>query len=156
MSAQDWTEEREQKLRLLWTQGVSASAIAKELNKLPGNPLSRNAVIGKRLRMKMPNRTGDYGGVAAARKKRIEDAARRAPKLKAPPVLKPEPMPKPRAPLKDAGAIRFIDREPNQCPMFCQGEEGALGFICGKPVKRGETWCANCHKLIWAETRRVA
>lgn len=46
-----WTEERVEKLKTLWLQGMSASQIAKEL----GN-VTRNAVIGKVHRLGIGNR----------------------------------------------------------------------------------------------------
>lgn len=47
MSAQDWTDDHIEKLKNLWTEGNSASQIARAL----GGGLSRNAVIGKLSRM---------------------------------------------------------------------------------------------------------
>jgi GcrA cell cycle regulator len=47
-----WTKEREDRLRVLWTEGVQSSAqIAKEL----GGGISRNAVLGKAHRMGIAN-----------------------------------------------------------------------------------------------------
>ena len=47
-----WNSEREEKLRQLWKQGHSGSEIAKIL----GNT-TRNAVIGKAHRLKLPARS---------------------------------------------------------------------------------------------------
>jgi GcrA cell cycle regulator len=46
-----WTEERVEMLRLMWTEGKSASQIAKELG-----GVTRNAVIGKVHRLGLSNR----------------------------------------------------------------------------------------------------
>ena len=48
-----WTEERVEKLKTMWTDGNSASQIAKELG-----GVTRNAVIGKVHRLGLSNRAG--------------------------------------------------------------------------------------------------
>ena len=48
-----WTEERVEKLKAMWTDGNSASQIAKELG-----GVTRNAVIGKVHRLGLSNRAG--------------------------------------------------------------------------------------------------
>ena len=48
-----WTEEREQKLKMLWEKGYTASQIAEML----GGDTTRNAVIGKAHRLKLAART---------------------------------------------------------------------------------------------------
>ena len=52
-----WTEERVEKLKELWAQGLSASQIAKELG-----GVTRNAVIGKVHRLGLSSRAGGKGG----------------------------------------------------------------------------------------------
>lgn len=47
-----WTDERVEKLKELWTEGMSASQIAKVLG-----GVTRNAVIGKVHRLGLSNRT---------------------------------------------------------------------------------------------------
>ena len=75
-----WTDERVELLKKMWTEGQSASQIAKELG-----GVTRNAVIGKVHRLGLSNRSGG-GGAAAA------PAASAAPKAEA----KPKPAaPKP-------------------------------------------------------------
>ncbi len=48
-----WTDERVEKLKQMWNEGQSASAIAKELG-----GVTRNAVIGKVHRLGLSNRVG--------------------------------------------------------------------------------------------------
>ena len=48
-----WTEDRVEKLKSMWTEGNSASQIAKELG-----GVTRNAVIGKVHRLGLSNRAG--------------------------------------------------------------------------------------------------
>ena len=68
----NWTDERVERLKKLWADGLSASQIAAQLG-----GVSRNAVIGKVHRLNLPGRAKS-GGQAAARTKRAT-AAPRAP-----------------------------------------------------------------------------
>jgi len=56
-----WSDERVEKLKKMWSEGQSASQIAKELG-----GVTRNAVIGKVHRLGLSNRNGSGGGNAAA------------------------------------------------------------------------------------------
>ncbi|MBP8939426.1 MAG: GcrA cell cycle regulator, partial [Agrobacterium sp.] len=47
----NWTDERVEKLKKLWAEGLSASQIAAQLG-----GVSRNAVIGKVHRLNLPGR----------------------------------------------------------------------------------------------------
>ena len=57
----NWTDERVELLKKLWTDGLSASQIAAEL----GN-VTRNAVIGKVHRLGLSGRAKDKAAAAAA------------------------------------------------------------------------------------------
>lgn len=48
----EWTDERVEQLRSLWTDGASATAIGKVMH------ITRNAVLGKRFRLKLDGRIG--------------------------------------------------------------------------------------------------
>ncbi|EAR51495.1 hypothetical protein OG2516_17281 [Oceanicola granulosus HTCC2516] len=56
-----WTDERVELLKKMWSEGQSASQIAKELG-----GVTRNAVIGKVHRLGLSNRTGPGPAAAAA------------------------------------------------------------------------------------------
>ncbi len=58
----NWTDERVEKLKRLWSEGLSASQIAAQLG-----GVSRNAVIGKVHRLNLPGRAKAGGNAAAAR-----------------------------------------------------------------------------------------
>ena len=58
----NWTDERVEKLKRLWSEGLSASQIAAQLG-----GVSRNAVIGKVHRLSLPGRAKAGGTVAAGR-----------------------------------------------------------------------------------------
>ena len=63
-----WTDERVETLKKMWTEGQSASQIAKELG-----GVTRNAVIGKVHRLGLSNRTG---GTPEPAKAKAEPAAK--------------------------------------------------------------------------------
>ena len=56
-----WTDERVELLKKMWTEGQSASQIAKELG-----GVTRNAVIGKVHRLGLSNRSGGQAPAAPA------------------------------------------------------------------------------------------
>jgi GcrA cell cycle regulator len=80
-----WTDERVETLKSMWTEGKSASQIAKELG-----GVTRNAVIGKVHRLGLSNRS-------ASPAKPEAEAAKPAPKAEtaAPAPQKPAPKPAP-------------------------------------------------------------
>jgi GcrA cell cycle regulator len=61
----NWTDERVEKLKKLWSEGLSASQIAAQLG-----GVSRNAVIGKVHRLSLPGRAKAGGTTAARSQKR--------------------------------------------------------------------------------------
>lgn len=71
MNAMNWTDERVEKLKKLWADGLSASQIAAQLG-----GVSRNAVIGKVHRLSLPGRAKSGGAGAAPRPKRATSAPR--------------------------------------------------------------------------------
>lgn len=72
----NWTDERVEKLKKLWSEGLSASQIAAQL----GGGVSRNAVIGKVHRLNLPGRAKSGGSTAStARTPKRSTAAPRAP-----------------------------------------------------------------------------
>lgn len=58
----NWTDERVEKLKRLWSEGLSASQIAAQLG-----GVSRNAVIGKVHRLNLPGRAKAGGSTTATR-----------------------------------------------------------------------------------------
>lgn len=67
----NWTDERVEKLKKLWSEGLSASQIAAQLG-----GVSRNAVIGKVHRLSLPGRAKAGGTPTANRVKRPASAPR--------------------------------------------------------------------------------
>ncbi|MEM9764288.1 MAG: GcrA family cell cycle regulator [Pseudomonadota bacterium] len=86
-----WTDERVEKLKELWAEGMSASKIAKELG-----GVTRNAVIGKVHRLGLSNRNGAGAGAEAPAEPPAEaPVAAAEPVAEAAPVREPEPEPAP-------------------------------------------------------------
>ena len=79
-----WTDERVELLKKMWSEGQSASQIAKELG-----GVTRNAVIGKVHRLGLSNRASGGGAAAEAKPAEAEKPAPRAEPAK--PASKPEP-----------------------------------------------------------------
>ncbi|MEM6974051.1 MAG: GcrA family cell cycle regulator [Pseudomonadota bacterium] len=99
-----WTDERVEKLRELWAEGMSASKIAKELG-----GVTRNAVIGKVHRLGLSNRGSSSSSSAPAP---AEEPATDT-MAEAPPPSPAEPRPRPRlATTTPAPAPLPIRREP--------------------------------------------
>lgn len=67
----NWTDERVEKLKKLWSEGLSASQIAAQLG-----GVSRNAVIGKVHRLSLPGRAKAGGSTAAAARPKRATSAR--------------------------------------------------------------------------------
>lgn len=74
-----WTDERVETLKRMWTEGQSASQIAKELG-----GVTRNAVIGKVHRLGLSNRVGGVTAKPVSGKDKPTPAADARPAPKAP------------------------------------------------------------------------
>jgi GcrA cell cycle regulator len=83
-----WTDERVETLKKMWSEGQSASQIAKELG-----GVTRNAVIGKVHRLGLSNRAGGGGATTASAPAKEKPAAKAAPKKAAPKRAEPKPEP---------------------------------------------------------------
>jgi len=99
-----WTDERVETLKRMWSEGQSASQIAKELG-----GVTRNAVIGKVHRLGLSNRVGDGKPSdeepAPERAERPAASAPRPTPSRAEPRAAPAPRPEPSA-APAAGAAR--------------------------------------------------
>lgn len=84
-----WTDERVETLKRMWTEGQSASQIAKVLG-----GVTRNAVIGKVHRLGLSNRGAEGEEVAAVEPVPQPEPVRAAAAPE--PVAEPEPAPAPR------------------------------------------------------------
>ncbi len=160
-----WTDERVETLKRMWSEGQSASQIAKELG-----GVTRNAVIGKVHRLGLSNRTGGAGPKTAAKAEpKKKPAAKAEPKAKteAKPVDKPIiPM---RKPIITAGqplppqpsaneispealaTVREVEKKSKKISLMeltertCKwpvGDPATDDFwFCGLPVQQGKPYC---------------
>ena len=94
-----WTDERVETLKRMWTEGQSASQIAKELG-----GVTRNAVIGKVHRLGLSNRN--------------EEAAAPAPTPEPVAPIRPEPVAEPEpAPQPEPAEVEAADPAPEPAPV---------------------------------------
>jgi GcrA cell cycle regulator len=110
-----WTDERVEKLKELWGEGMSASQIAKQLG-----GVTRNAVIGKVHRLGLSNRAAgaapaaDEGagrGAAAAKAAEAPASKKPEPQAASPEPAHAAPQPKP-APVAEVTPPEPARREP--------------------------------------------
>jgi GcrA cell cycle regulator len=92
-----WSDERVERLKTLWAQGLSCSQIAKDLQ-----GVTRNAVIGKVTRLDLEGRA----------RPSAPEVAR--PRLKKVVAAKPAPRPKPNLPKADAFVLPPITGKPSR------------------------------------------
>lgn len=105
-----WTDERVELLKKMWSDGQSASQIAKELG-----GVTRNAVIGKVHRLGLSNRTAGAAPTPAPGKPEAKDKpAAAAPKVEAKP--KPTPRTEPARPAAAAPAAEAQPAEAKPIP----------------------------------------
>ena len=106
-----WTDERVELLKKMWTEGQSASQIAKELG-----GVTRNAVIGKVHRLGLSNRAGAGAAPSAPAASPAKPAAKEKPAAPAAPkAARPEPKAASKA--KPAAEEETAADEPGAIPM---------------------------------------
>jgi len=145
-----WTDDRIEQLKSLWTEGLSASHIAKVMG-----GISRNAVIGK------VHRLGLAGRVGAPRGERIRlpsapRAAMRA-HVQQPSVVEEEPI------VLDDGSFATVLTINDRMCRWPIGDPSEHEFhFCGRKPKPGSPYCeAHARKAyqpqqIRPEKRRMA
>ena len=110
-----WTDERLEKLKELWTQGLSISQIGKALG------VSRNAIAGKAHRMGLPNRPSP-----------ISRANTEKPKVVMPEVTENLPL---------RLELRQLEWSRSKC-CWPTGDPKKNGFVfCGDAIVPGKPYC---------------
>jgi len=114
-----WTDEKIDKLQKLWGKGLTASQIAEKL----GDGITRNAVIGKAHRLKLPSRPSP---------------------VKAEPVKKdPAPASEVKVELDESKKTSLLDLTEQTC-KWPIGHPGDPDFyFCGKPSRPGVPYCPD-------------
>lgn len=144
-----WNPQRVQLLEEMWAQGFSAAQIANELSR-DGVYFSRNSVIGKKSRMRLPGRPQDQARARAkiaGRKSRAIKARIRARK----PAEAPLPPQDIILPPDDFACVEvsLMDLTANHCRSVLDKQDShGLSLYCGNPVLTGksQSFCAGHHK----------
>ncbi len=140
-----WDERAIEALKKYWPTEMPASEIAEKLG-----ATSKSAVIGNK-KPSAHHRKGQLAQVSYSPKVKAKVASaggREAwveQKMKAGPILKPIPEPRPRRDLPPLVArVSFDDLEAEHC-RFPVGEPGREGFgFCGEKRLPGRPYCACC------------
>jgi len=165
-----WTDERVETLKKLWSEGQSASQIAKVLG-----GVTRNAVIGKVHRLGLASRTAakpepaKAAKDAPAAKAKAKSKAKPAPKAaeKPAPVAKEKPKPAPThrppvvtstfphppapsEPLVDlaevdaaAKKLSLLELNERTCKWPIGDPSKGEFYFCGHPVAAGKPYCSS-------------
>ena len=145
-----WTDERVERLKQLWSDGLSASQIAAQLG-----GVTRNAVIGKVHRLGLSGRAKSSSSSPRPRKPRAPShpmrTSRSGPRtigntaLKAAPAVKPRPAPEPVpiesivVPISKRATILTLTEHTCKWPI---GDPGDQDFhFCGNTSKAGLPYC---------------
>jgi GcrA cell cycle regulator len=172
-----WTAERIQRLKALWAEGKSCSKIAALL----GDGTTRNAVIGKAHRLKLPARLSPgrvkprrrrvSGVLIAARlraRRQVRELGsgahgRRSGKATLPDAAPEVPAPRPQSlPPPDARPVTLVERGNRQCSFVLGEVDGGDTLMCGAPKEFGESYCDHHTEIAyelpapaWSAERRA-
>lgn len=142
-----WTEERVSLLRKLWTEGLSASQIAKQLG-----GVTRNAVIGKVHRLGLAGRATPSRPakrpVRAARPRPISGPS--APRLRAPPSLPTVNIPHLDPVVLESGKTATVLTLNDRMCKFPIGDPTEADFaFCGRDACGTGPYCQDHARLAY-------
>lgn len=154
MTSQDggWTPERVERLTQLWAEGLSCSMIAFVMG-----GVTRNAVIGKVHRLKLPGRKVGTSRwytrpPRPPRTKRTRKAKQTAPARlprQAEPSIAPEPVEFTASTWQPIPGSKPVTLERVTRCRWCVTDpfapRGSVDLFCNEPVLEGMSWCAE-HK----------
>lgn len=132
-----WTDKKIEMLKRLWGRGMTASQIATEI----GEGITRNAIIGKAHRLKLPSRPSPV---------KPETEAKVAPRQS----LKPKTNVIPPSPTDHKG-LSLLELNESTCkwPIGHPGDKDF--YFCGKPSQPGITYCPeHCLMAFQAQLPR--
>lgn len=142
-----WTDERIDRLKQMWTEGLSASQIARALGEV-----TRNAVIGK------VHRLGLAGRATAPRVERPRPTPSSVPRIHVPrvAVMRAEPVvEEPLEPMPE-NAVTVADLSATVC-RWPIGDPAQADFrFCGRTAKNGAPYCEAHVRMAYqpAQSRR--
>lgn len=129
-----WTDEKIQKLQDLWGKGMTASQIAEAL----GDGITRNAVIGKAHRLKLPSRPSPVKPEAKPKEEPV----------KKDPVVE-------EAPATKRTSLLELTEQTCKWPIGHPGDPDF--YFCGKPSKPGVPYCReHCEMAFQAQLPKKA
>lgn len=140
-----WTEERIDRLKTMWAEGMTASQIALALGQV-----TRNAVIGK------VHRLGLSGRVTAARPERPRAATQPRPQVRVAQIAAPTPViEEPLEPMPgDPVTVLSLSGAMCKWPL---GDPSKPDFrFCGRKSKAGAPYCEHHSRMAYqpAQMRR--
>lgn len=156
-----WTNERIERLKSLWGDGLSASQIASELG-----GVSRNAVIGKVHRLGLSGRQGvklkfvapeKTGRKLAARVSKAATQVRRPSRGSPAHAVAPSPAPETRVEerletdnvIPMARYLTLQELGPHTCRWPIGDPQSPDFRFCGAPTSPGQVYCAPCSQKAY-------
>lgn len=159
-----WPDEAVATLRRLWADGKSCSQIAAEIG------VTRNAIIGKVHRLKLPGRSKDTFKAAQARRAKVAAAGVKAsrpkgnrnahnpkvasilarakmPALRAP-TLKRAPVPEDDIGNDVTHLVGIMDLKAHQC-RWIEGDPLAVHGYCGEKTKADSSYCPKHYARVY-------
>lgn len=145
-STENWTEDRENELKNLWTEGFSATQIARALG-----GVTRNAVIGKVHRLGLAGRTSP----SRAERPRVPAAPRVSVRMEVPPPPPPPVEDEPPLALDDGNFATVLTVNDRMC-RWPIGDPSENEFhFCGRKPKAGSPYCeAHARKAYQPQQQR--
>ncbi len=151
----DWSAEAIERLRALWTEGLSTAEIGRRLG------ISKNAVVGKAHRLSLAarpspiRRSADSDGLKRAAAVRRTVGPTLAPIE--PPAPAPAPAPRPAAPPPAPPVLRSVARPSGGRSVSCCwpiGEPGTKSFrFCDVGSLPNKPYCAQHAALAYVRVR---
>lgn len=147
-----WTDERVEKLKRLWADGLTASQIASRINAIGGAGMTRNAVIGKAHRLGLCRRidsTWLRPNEREAKPKKIRKPALAVRVQVKTRIRFPSAPPAPiEAPIQEGG-VSLLEIEQNQCRYPVTPDSATSHRFCGCKAVDGLPYCEGHARLAY-------
>lgn len=177
----EWSVAMRERLKTLWTEGLSGSEIAGKMSDEFGIRLSRSAILGASDRMGLERRKKVAYYVASPKRERpAASVARAMPTPRPPKARKPRNTFVVRHPAvrskaedelpADTATLARIEREkpetflgltlmelgPHHCRYPRGGNDGSPILFCGQPTLADKSYCAACHRRCHSGTQFIS